>query len=311
MISETGIGIKAWLVANMKNGAPSKTLEEIRQKIESFSNGFELPADIKLELIETPFTGRRIKSEVLYTDPCPNDAIIIFIHGGGTIMGSAKASRPFATKLQNATGLKIFSVDYRLAPENPFPAAINDICDSYTFLIQKGFKPRNIFFVGESAGAGLLISSLCTIRDKGLEMPAAGILITPWASVEKTGGSRSSLCDIDPWYNKDSIETTAGDIYSKGFDKQNPLVSPVYADLNNFPPLLIHAASDDMFLDDAKNIYENALKVGVEAEIEVWEGMWHIWHSFAPTLPEANDALNKIKLFIERKSNDVSQVKNH
>jgi acetyl esterase/lipase len=223
---------------------------------------------------------------------------MLHFHGGGFAMGSSRSVRPLAANIVLASGVASFALDYRLAPENPCPAQIEDAADAYAWLLEQGYGADDIVLVGDSAGGGLVVSALVGIRDRGLPMPAGAICISPWVDMTLVS---QSLVDNDPydpqfadWFIAGMAERYLGD---KPAD--DPQASPLFADLHGLPPLLIQVGSVEALLDDSLNLTRRAEEAGVEVTLECWHQMIHVWHQYAPRLAGANAALERIAEWLD------------
>ncbi len=218
---------------------------------------------------------------------------VLHLHGGGYVMGSPASVGPVVAPLAKAVALPVLAVDYRLAPEHPFPAAVDDTAGAYRWLLATGLDPQTVVISGDSAGGGLAVAGLIAVRDAGLPLPAAGVCLSPWVDLTLTAPSIDAHAELDPQVDRDFVETAAAD-YLAGHDSRDPLASPVFADLRGLPPLLIHVGGDEALLDDAHRLAAVAAAAGVDVTLECWEGMMHVWHCFGPRMPEAGAALAAI-----------------
>lgn len=194
--------------------------------------------------------------------------------------------------------MRALLLDYRLAPEHPYPAAVNDSVAAYWWLLYNGIHPRNIVVAGDASGGGLAVATLLSLRDAGDPPPAAAICITPWTDLAGTGDSLKTRVKVDPCLTPQSL--SCGHSYAGLHDPCLPLISPLYADLRGLPPLLIQAADDHILLSDATRLAQQAKEAGVPVTLEVWQGMWHVFHRHAPHLPEARSAIGAIGAFARR-----------
>jgi acetyl esterase/lipase len=222
---------------------------------------------------------------------------MLYVHGGGYILGSMRTHRVMLAHLARASGIMVLGLEYRLAPENPFPAPVDDTVAAYRWLLTRGYDPRKIVLAGDSAGGGLVVAALVAMRYVGEPLPAAGICLSPWVDMEAAGQSFITNAASDPSVAKERIVRMAG-VYLAGKSAQAPLASPIHADLRGLPPLLIQVGSIETLLDDAKALAERAEAAGVSVELEVWEDMPHVWHLFAPMLPEAQQAIARVGEFV-------------
>jgi monoterpene epsilon-lactone hydrolase len=222
---------------------------------------------------------------------------ILYFHGGAYIAMSARSYRTITSRLAIWSDARLFALDYRLAPEHPFPAALDDAVAAYRALVDAGTPPGHIVVAGDSAGGGLALALLVALRDAGDELPAGAVLFSPWTDLAATGQSlidndRADALFFGAWvapvarhYLGDTLAT-------------NPLASPVYADLAGLPPMLVQVSGTEVLLDDSRRVVENARRAGVEATLRVWPGLPHVWQFFATILPEARAALREAAAFV-------------
>lgn len=218
------------------------------------------------------------------------DAVILHLHGGGYIAGSAFIYRRFAAHTARAARLPVFLPDYALAPEHPFPAGLEDAMTAFTWLQKQGFDPSRIVLVGDSAGGGLALSLLLKLRETGAAMPGAVALVSPWTDLTVSSPSYQSLRDADPVISQHRLRV-AGRHYAGSRNPADPMLSPLFADLKGLPPMLIQVGSDEMMLDDSVLFAERARAAGVAVSLQVWAGMWHVFHQHVTALPEAGDGI--------------------
>lgn len=226
------------------------------------------------------------------------DRIIILLHGGAYVLGTPEANASSAIALAEATGIPVLSIDYRLAPEHPFPAALNDAVEALNTLSREAANPANIIVVGESAGAGLALSVCLTLREKGELLPGALILISPWADLEKHGDSLTTLLDADLDFENLAALYDCAAAYAPQMPLSDPLLSPVNASLHDLPPLLIQVGAREILLSDSLRLASNARTANTKVELDVWDGMGHLFHAL-PNLPEAREAYRRIDRFIK------------
>jgi acetyl esterase/lipase len=222
---------------------------------------------------------------------------ILYFHGGGYITMSARTHRSITSRLATWSDASVFSLDYRLAPEHPFPAALEDALAAYRALIAAGTPPAHIVVAGDSAGGGLALALLLALRAAVNPLPAAAVLFSPWTDLAATGNSIIDNNVADVLFFGSWVAPTARH-YLGDTPATNPLASPVYADLTGLPPLLIQVSGSEVLLDDSRRVTENAKRSGVEATLQIWPGLPHGWHIFAPFLPEARAALRDAAGFI-------------
>jgi monoterpene epsilon-lactone hydrolase len=279
--------------AHLAKLPPTETIAERRAMYDRAERVFTLPPGTTVQSV---IAGER-PAEWIQPGGARSDAALLYLHGGGYVIGSPRSHRHLAEAIARAAGLSCLLPDYRLAPEHPFPAAVDDAVDAYRWLLDaRHIAPRSIVVAGDSAGGGLTAAALVAIRDAGLPLPGCGICISPWTDLTCSAASYRTKAASDPLVSLDSITVMARD-YLDGADPRTPLASPLYADLRGLPPLLIHVGSEEVLLDDASGLAERARKAGVDVAIEVWEHMIHVWHWFLPWLDEAHEAVEKIGAF--------------
>jgi len=253
--------------------------------------------------------GTTVKARTIGAVPCEVVAsgdvddtyIMMMLHGGGFVLGSCVTHRGLASKISAVCGVPVLLVDYRLAPEHPYPAGLDDAVSVYEHLLNGDYQPEQIILCGDSAGGGLVVSAMLRFREQGLSQPMAGILLSPWLDLALTGVSVQAQVDNDPTLLESDLRYCAGQ-YVDESQFHDPLVSPVYADLNGLPPLLIHVGEHELILSDSVRLADNAKAVGIDIQLTIWDEMWHVFHSFAPDLPEANQALADIGAFVKAKT---------
>jgi epsilon-lactone hydrolase len=276
---------------------PSQSWEEQRAGIEAM--GAMLPPVEGFEAVSAAVGG--IKGEwVRGKHVRRNDAAVLYLHGGGYAIGSPKSHRHLVGQLSIDSGLPVFSADYRLAPEHPFPAAVEDGVAAYKGLLDSGIAPGNLAIAGDSAGGGLTVATLLMARDKGLPMPACAVPISPWVDLSQGGESFRARAARDPIVTRDGIDVMAA-AYLNGTDPKSPLASPVFADLKGLPPLLIQVGSEEALHSDAVTLAGRAEEAGVEVSFESWGGMIHVWHAFHPILSEGRDAIARIGAYLKQR----------
>jgi epsilon-lactone hydrolase len=226
-----------------------------------------------------------------------SDDVIFYIHGGAYAIGSAAASAGLASDIVRRAGARAISVDYRLAPENPYPAAVLDTVAAYRALLETVPASR-IALAGESAGAGLAVATLVALKMAGLPQPASAVLFSPWADLTLSGDSMQGKAAVDPALTPAGLRLRAGDY--AGHDPADPLVSPVFADLTGLPPLLIQVGSHEILLDDATRLVTRAAAADVQVTLEVTPEVPHVFQAFSAMLEEADAALNSAGAFIRR-----------
>ena len=227
------------------------------------------------------------------------DVAIVYLHGGGYVMGSLDTHRGHCARISQATRARVLNVDYRLGPEHPHPAAVEDAVAAVRFARASGVAPERTAIAGDSAGGGLTLATLVALRDAGDPLPAAGLCISPWTDLALSGDTIATKAADDPMVRAADLARMA-DAYLAGRDPKTPLASPLYADLAGLPPLLLQVGSAEILLDDAVRVAARARAAGVDAELRVWPDMIHVWHAFAQILPEGQQAVEEMAAFFER-----------
>jgi len=290
-----------------------ETVAEVLRRSANLST--VLPLQIQRRVIDPP---RPVTKPMREVDMKPVDAggvsaewfsqpasdrsrVILYLHGGGYSTGSINSHRDFLARLCIASGMRVLAADYRLAPEHPFPAQLEDSHRVYRWLIEElGIHPEHIVIGGESAGAGLTLSTLVSLRDAGLPLPAGGVLVSGWFDLD----SRSTSMQFNSHYDfvtRIGIRTMAKRFAPRS-EHSNPLVSPVHADMSGLPALLIQVGAAETLLDDNLRVAEAARSAGVEVKLEVWPDMIHAWHVFAPMLEEGRRAIARIGEFVKERT---------
>lgn len=225
------------------------------------------------------------------------DRVVQYVHGGGYVLGSAHYYKHLTGHLANAVGCRVLSVDYRLAPEHPHPAPVEDSTAAYRWLLGQGFDPAHLAVSGDSAGGGLTLATLLALRDAGTAQPAAAVPISPWADMEATGKTMTTNVENDVLIKPPLLLSMAG-LFLNGHDPKDPLVAPVHADFAGVAPLYIQVGGHETLLDDARRVAQAAERDGVAATLEVFPEMQHVFQMGAGNVPESDDAIAKIGAFL-------------
>ncbi|MFI9160154.1 alpha/beta hydrolase [Kitasatospora aureofaciens] len=283
-----------------------RTVEEIRAGFRELMAGMIVPHD-RIRTASTTLGGR----PALRVEPKSGPAegvesgsgagTILYFHGGGWVFGSPGTALSLTGNLVARTGLGAYSVDYRLAPEHPFPAAIEDSLSAYRDLLDSGEHPSAVVLAGDSAGGGLAVTLCLAARDAGLPMPAAVLAFSPGLDATRTGESMRTKEGVDPIFTRAALEHT-GAMYLAGADPRQPLLSPaVHADLTGFPPMLIQVGANEMLLDDSTRLAARARAAGVDVILDVTADVPHVFQAFAGVLDEADEALDRAALFLRQR----------
>jgi len=273
---------------------PDQTVEEMRRDYEQLCHS-PLPDYIRAEAAN----ACGVEAEWLTTSEVDDDRTILYLHGGGYVMGNIATHCELAGRISRAARARVLIIDYRRAPEHPFPAALEDSTAAYRWMLKSGVDSSRFAVIGDSAGGGLAVATLVAIKDARLAMPAVAVCLSPWVDLELTGVSMTSNAPVDHLVRKEEIAGHAKR-YLGGKDPRTPLASPLYADLSGLPPMLIQVGSAEILLDDAKRLAERARSAGVKVTLEIGEGMMHVWSSFASVLDEGQQAIDRIGEFIQR-----------
>ena len=233
-------------------------------------------------------------------DGADDSRVILYLHGGAFVIGSIESHWKMVARMARAAGCRALVIDYRLAPEHQFPAAVDDSVRAYRWLLAEGYRPDRIVIAGDSAGGTLTASTLLSLRDAGDPLPAAGVMLSPATDMEMSSETFKTKAREDPLIRRAWGGKCIG-MYLGSADRRDPLASPLYADLKGLPPLLIQVGTREVLLDDSKRFAERAREAGVEVDLEVWDGMFHVWHFNCGRMPESNDAVRKIGSYCREK----------
>jgi epsilon-lactone hydrolase len=263
-------------------------------------------SNLQLDATVTPVDLDGIPGEWITVRESDPAGVLLFLHGGGYNSGSCKTHRALAAHLARAGRTRALLIDYRLAPEHPCPAAIEDAVSAYRWLLQQGITPQQITLGGDSAGGGLALAALLAIRDGGGISPAAALLLSPWLDLALRGESMHTRAQIDPLTSYNDLRHAAM-LYLGSLAADDPRASPLYADLHKLPPLLIHAGDHEVLRSDATRLAEQAQAAGVPVQLAIWDSMWHVWHAWADQLPEARAAIAQIGAFVRQYLNHIEE----
>jgi epsilon-lactone hydrolase len=284
-----------WLLK--RRARPEHSLAEGRRRLERLGRWVpDPPAGTRRETLDAGGVG----AELVTVPASRPDRHLLYLHGGGFVSGSPPLFRHVTWRLAAAARARLLAVDYRLAPEHPFPAALDDAVAAYRWLLAAGAAPARMAVIGDSAGGGLALSLLLRLRDESRPLPAAAVAISPWLDLALTGESLTANAAIDPMISPAMLPGIVAH-YLAGADPRLPYASPLYGDPAGLPPVLLQVGSDEILRDDAVRMAGRLRAVGGEAEIEVWPRMPHDWHVFAAILPEARRAIAGIGDFLERR----------
>ncbi|MGP1283418.1 MAG: alpha/beta hydrolase [Parasphingopyxis sp.] len=238
-----------------------------------------------------------VPCEWIWDDATRDDAVLLYFHGGGYCVGSIATHRNLIAALAKASGVRALAVDYRLAPEHPFPAAVEDAVAVYAALLERGRDPSKIAVAGDSAGGGLSLALMLSARERGMPQPACAALLSPWTDMRASGESFRTRADADPMIVRDRLLVMVGR-YIGAASTADPLASPLLADLSGLAPLLIHAGDAELLLSDSTDLAKRAEAAGVDVEIKVWDDMVHVFQAFYPLVDEGRESIAEIGAFI-------------
>jgi acetyl esterase/lipase len=285
--------IVAALVAQQASSpATPPTLEESRAGFEAMISGFTVPADVRV----VPVQAGSVPAAWVSTPGARDDGALLYLHGGGYILGSIRTHTELCGRLARATGLRVLPIDYRLAPEHRHPAAVEDAVAAWRWLLAQGVDASRCAIAGDSAGGGLALATLVALRAEGLPLPACAVCLSPFTNLS---AERPDEANGDPLLTPEAIQMMAA-AYLQGADPKQPTASPVFADLAGLPPLLIQVGTRERLLPDSLRVAERARAAGVDVTLERGEGLIHVWHLFGPEMPEAREAVARIGAFVRK-----------
>lgn len=265
---------------------------ELRLFFEAMASAFPSPAGVK----SAPATVGGVPGEWIEMPESSPDRVVLYLHGGGYVIGSVNTHRSLVARIAREARARCFAPDYRLAPEHPYPAAVEDAVAAYRGLLAGGIDPGRIVIAGDSAGGGLTLATLLSLREAGDPLPAAGVCLSPWTDLEGTGASHADPDIHDPMVNLPGLQEM-GRLYA-GASLRDPLASPLYADFRGLPPLYILVGTREMLLDDSLRVAAKARAAGVAVMLETGPGLIHVWPMFGDDVPEAAEAVKNIGAFV-------------
>ena len=285
--------LKNIIDAKLKNPyTENKTIDQLRKETEDAGNKVPLPKNTKFKRVSIG----KIDAEWITCGEIESDKIFMFIHGGGYYRGSIAATRATVARISAEAKVRCLSIEYRLAPEHPFPAAIDDTFTAYNWLLKEGLNPKNIIVSGQSAGGGLCLALLLKLKEKNFFQPRGAVALSPWTDLTQSGKTMKINADIDPVISKKYLDRMAN-LYLAKTSNTSPLASPLYGELSGLPPLLVQVGSAETMLDDSRRFVEKAKEAKVDVQIEVYKDMFHGWHGSAHILKDGKKAIKNIGLF--------------
>jgi epsilon-lactone hydrolase len=265
----------------------------LRKALEA--SAMPLPVGVVSQAVE----ANGVPCEWQSTENTTEDAVILYLHGGGYVGGSIASHRNLTGHLAKAAGCRVLSVEYRLAPEHQHPAPVEDAIAVYRWLLDQGISAERVAICGDSAGGGLAVATQVAIRDQQLPMPAASVPISPWVDMEGVGASLKTRAELDPMVSGATLSTIAAFFLGPNGNPKDPLAAPLHADLTGLPPMLIHVGDHEVLLSDSERLAANASAAGVDVVLEVWPDMIHVWHALAGMCSEADDAITRVAAFLK------------
>ncbi len=267
---------------------PGSGVREQRELLRAAISAQPLPADVTVTAAELG----GVQTAEITVDGIEPRHVVLYFHGGVYVMSDAFLAAGLASQVGRRTHAKVISVDYRLAPEHPYPAAVDDALAAYEALLQDGIAASDIAFAGDSAGGGLAVATLVNARDHGLPLPAAAFVMSPYADLTLGGTTMETKGDVDPLLSREALQARIPD-YTAGQDPALDLISPIFADLSGLPPLIIQAGSHEVLLDDAIRLARQAATADVEVTLDITPGVPHVFQAYSPILDDAGAALDR------------------
>jgi monoterpene epsilon-lactone hydrolase len=274
----------------------STPIAKQREYIERQGKLARLPSKVTVQ----PIAIEEMYAEWIRHDQARSGRAILYLHGGGYTMGSCNTHRALAARISIASRAPVFLIEYRLAPENPFPAALEDVNKAYHYLLEQKLEPGKTILAGDSAGGGLAAALTLRLRDEKKPLPAGIVCISPWADLTLSGETMTSCSKTDPLISRESSIQHAG-YYVGGYDPGSPLISPIFGDLSQFPPMMLQVGEHETLRSDSERLAEKAREASVDVTLEIWEGMWHVWHAYAGLIPEAQRAIDRVGDFVSKR----------
>jgi monoterpene epsilon-lactone hydrolase len=271
------------------------SIEEQRATFDMLTSRYQPAEDVRCERMD----AGGVPAEWITTPEAAHQRVVYYLHGGGYVLGSINTHREMISRISRAAGARALAIDYRLAPENPFPAAVEDSTAAYRWLLSTGVDPARLVIAGDSAGGGLTVATLVALRDAGEPLPAAAVCLSPWVDLEQVGESMTTKAEVDPMIQRE-VGVRWAKAYLGDTHPHTPLAAPLHADLTGLPPLLIQVGTEEALLDDSTRLAERAKSAGVDVALEVWDGMIHVWQFFAEMLPEGQQAIDRVGEFIRK-----------
>ena len=295
MISLRGRMIRFMSKQFFKRIKPDADIDKLRSEFEAIGTKMR-PAD-GVQVRHANIAG--IECDWLVPEGCDDAPVLYYLHGGAYVMGSPKTHRRMVSHIVSRAGMRALLPDYRLAPENPFPASLEDSTGVYRALIKGGVDPTNMAIGGDSAGGNLAMATLLALRDAGDPLPATCFLLSPWLDLAAKGESHETRAKHDPWFRPEDMPEVVRK-YCSEYDLKNPLVSPVYADASDLPPTLIQVGDHEILLSDSTRLADNISNAGGDVTLQIWPEMWHVFQFFIGQMPESKKAIKRIAEYLRQ-----------
>lgn len=271
-------------------------IETRRRRMDAAARrGIRVPRSVTVRSV----AAGSVPAEWLEPEGADPARVILYLHGGAYVICSPTTHRGLAGRIAQAANCRLLLIDYRLAPEHPFPAALDDAQAAYRYLLDQGFDPGHIAIGGDSAGGGLTLATALSLRDHADPLPAALFLLSPWTDLTFSGDSVHTRADRDPLLSVNDEWLTQA--YAAAQPLTHPYISPLFADLRGLPSTLIQVGSEEILFDDSSRLETKLKAAGVSASLEVWDGVWHVFQAFAPYVPEASPAIERIGKFVRKR----------
>ena len=275
----------------------------MREKAEKATARIKPPRGVE----RIPVEAGGVDSEWLIPRGAPTDSALLYLHGGAWFLGSTNTHRHLTGTLAQVSGIRVLAINYRLAPEHPFPAALQDCQAAYEWLLSTGVRPEKVVVAGDSAGGNLALALLVTLRDQGIPLPAGAVGLSPATDLTGSGESNQTRRRLDPYFRNMGKNSLTSD-YLGDSDPRHPLISPLFADLAGLPPLLLQVGDHEILLDDSVRFGERARAAGVEVQVDIFPGMFHVFQLYTGLLPEARQAVDQMAKFIHSRIDNAPSI---
>jgi epsilon-lactone hydrolase len=287
------LGIK--IAQHKIKGRENVTVEETRKGLERLFSVSKIPKGVKFQKVQID----GLHAEWIVPKNLKNNGVVLYLHGGGYMLGSISTHSPLMARIALASKTKVLAIEYGLAPERPYPAALEDSIKAYHWLIAQGYDPKKIVISGDSSGGGLAVATVLKLRDDNGPQPAACACLSPWLDLHVSGKTVLTHAKKDLLVNSIGLKLAAG-YYAKEIEFAHPYISPIYSDPTGLPPMYFQVSGSEILLDDTLRFEKKAKECGVDIEVHVWHNMLHVWQAFG-FLPEAAKAIKDIGMYIENK----------